>query len=109
MGKAGELDDRWPEPCKWNRREESPDTTSRVRVGQSKDWPLHKRRLGNAPGNARGCDCASKRVTESATENQTASGAYPGDRPEENLRNVFEWCATKVRVKRWGKSPPLRQ
>jgi hypothetical protein len=47
--------------------------------------------------------------TESATEKIPPALAYPGDSPEENLRNVFEWNATKVRVKRWGKSPPLRQ
>ena len=28
---------------------------------------------------------------------------------EENLRDIFEWSAAQVRVKRWGKSPPLRQ
>ena len=28
---------------------------------------------------------------------------------QENLRDIFPWSAAQVRVKRWGKSLPLRQ
>jgi hypothetical protein len=64
---------------------------------------------GDAPGNARGAVARRATVHGKCHREDTASVAYPGDSPEENLRDVFEWNATKVRVKRWGKSPPLRQ
>jgi hypothetical protein len=48
------------------------------------------------------------RFTESATEKIPLAEMRPGGRPEENLRDA-EWNATQARVKRWGKSPPLRQ
>jgi hypothetical protein len=38
---------------------------------------------------------------------QTAGEAQLGDIPQENLRDVFVTRAAPVRVKRWGKSPPL--
>ena len=38
----------------------------------------------------------------------TACVAQPGDSSEENLRDIFEWFAALVRVKRWGKSSPPR-
>jgi hypothetical protein len=102
------------------RREESPDTTLRMELpGESP--ALQERRAtlrpafagpwvkGNAPGNARGAVARRATVHGECHREDTASVAYPGDSPEENLRDVFQWIATKVRVKRWGKSPPLRQ
>jgi len=60
------------------------------------------------PGNTRGS--GQKWVLHGKCHREyTAGGAYPGDSPEENLRDIFEWNAAQVRVKRWGKSPPLRQ
>jgi hypothetical protein len=96
MELAGELDDRWPGTRKREGREESPDTT------------LREQRMGNAPGNARGRGWERPRHGKCHRDN-TASDAQPGDSPEENLRDIFEWFATRVRVKRWGKSPPPRQ
>src|SRR5208283_1437579 len=43
MVMAGELDNRWSGLRKRLGREESPDTTSRMDAGRSKDRPLHKR------------------------------------------------------------------
>jgi hypothetical protein len=101
-------------------REESPDTTLRMEMpGVSSALQEQRATLrpasaglrvkGDAPGNARGAVARRTTVHGKCHRENTASVAYPGDSPEENLRNVFEWNATTVRVKRWGKSPPLRQ
>jgi len=101
-------------------REESPDTTLQmempgVRFGTTRAEATLRpasadlRVKGDAPGNARGAVARRATVHGKCHREDTASVAYPGDSPEENLRDVFEWNATKVRVKRWGKSPPLRQ
>jgi hypothetical protein len=102
------------------RREESPDTTLRMEM-PGEGPALQERRAtlrpafagpwvkGNAPGNARGAAARRATVHGKCHREDTASVAYPGDSLKENLRDVFQWIATKVRVKRWGKSPPLRQ
>jgi hypothetical protein len=57
MGPAGELDDRWLrekaglKPSAATGREESPDTTLRQ---QRNALSASSKRMGNAPGNARG-------------------------------------------------------
>jgi hypothetical protein len=101
-------------------REESPDTTLQMEM-PCESAALQEQRTtlrsalaglwvkGNAPGNARGAVARRATVHGKCHRENTASVAYPGDSPEENLRDVFQWIATKVRVKRWGKSPPLRQ
>ena len=45
-------------------------------------------------------------LTESATENVPPAERHGGI-AQENLRDVFEQLVALVRVKRWGKSPPL--
>ena len=84
-------------------REESPDTTLRKRSRATR-LVTPGERSERSPFEA-----GVSAVHGKCHREYTASGAYPGDSPEENLRDVFEWCATMVRVKRWGKSPPLRQ
>ncbi len=80
MEEAGELDDRWLrekaglKPSSTTGREESPDTALRQ---QRNALSASSKRMGNAPGNARGRGwgwrAKARRyngVTESATENK---------------------------------------
>jgi hypothetical protein len=102
MELAGELDDRWFGSRKRTGREESPDTESAQAEWASRlvtpGEPLYR------PPSEAGVPT----VHGQCHREQTACEAQPGDSPEENLRDIFEWPASPVRVKRWGKSPPPR-
>ena len=99
--------------ARWAGREESPDT---VLSHQGTLHPLNRefREMGNAPGNARGAFWMARVSTRAGRfahgkchRKCTASGTQHGDIPQENLRDVFAQLVRLVRVKRWGKSPPL--
>ena len=63
--------------------------------------------MGNAPGNTRGALAQCATAHGQCHRKQTAGGAKHGGIEQGNLRDVFEKLVPQVRVKRWGKSPPL--
>ncbi len=51
--------------------------------------------------------CAGRFAHGKCHRKCTAGGTQHGDIAQENLRDVFAQLVRLVRVKRWGKSPPL--
>jgi len=112
METAGGPGDRWSGHRKMAGREESPDT---VLSHQGTLHPLNRGCKVRAtrlvtPGERfgwRGFRLAlAGSLTESATENVPPAERHGGI-AQVNLRDVFEQLVALVRVKRWGKSPPL--
>jgi len=112
MEPAGGPGDRWSGHRKMAGREESPDT---VLSHQGTLHPLNRGCKVRAtrlvtPGERfgwRGFRLApAGSLTESATENIPPAERHGGI-AQENLRDVFAQLVRLVRVKRWGKSPPL--
>jgi hypothetical protein len=112
METAGGPGDRGSGHRKMVGREESPDT---VLSHQGTIHPLNRGCKVRAtrlvtPGERFGWHrlrpVAADSITESATENIPPAERHGGI-AQENLRDVFAQLVTLVRVKRWGKSPPL--
>jgi hypothetical protein len=102
MEAAGGPGDRWLGHRKMAGREESPDTVlsqSGIRATRlvTPGERFAQRELRFTPAGS---------FTESATENIPPAKRHGGI-AQENLRDVFELLGSRVRVKRWGKSPPL--
>src|SRR5712692_11512464 len=117
---AGGPGDRWLGHRKMAGREESPDTVLRHALHFVRSGTLDRATRLITSGGAMGAQakaCATRRATESATENRP-----PAERSTVASRR--ETCETSsigaglkpglyssrrlARVKRWGKSPPLR-
>ncbi len=62
--------------------------------------------MGNAPDNVRGA-AAKAAVHGKCHRKETASEIEHGGIAQGNLQDAFEMLVLQVRVKRWGKSPPL--
>src|ERR1700676_4530947 len=111
MEVAGGAGDRWLGHRKMAGREESPDTVLRHTLQIVGSGTLDRATRLVTPGGAMGAQakaCGTRSATESATENRP-----PAERSTVASRR--ETCGTSskstqrlARVKRWGKSPPLR-